>query len=103
MRPGGSQMISSISLSNFKCFQSLSIDLGNLNVFAGVNGVGKSTVIQSLLVIRQSIRSGNTIERLSLRGGLTDLGSVAEVYCAEPTSDSIGITLRNSDGSSIEI
>jgi predicted ATPase len=96
-------MISSIVLSNFKCFQSLSIDLGNLNVFAGVNGVGKSTVLQSLLVLRQSIRSGNTIDRLSLRGALTDLGSVAEVYCAEPTSDSIGIALKTSDGFSIEI
>ena len=47
-------MISGLELKNFKCFENMQIDLKNVNVFAGVNGVGKSTVIQALLLMRQS-------------------------------------------------
>lgn len=93
-------MISSLSLTNFKCFRSLTIGLGQLNVLAGINGAGKSTVIQSLLVVRQSLKA-NSGDRLQLRGNLTDLGTAAEVYCAEPSSDVVEIAITHSDDSTI--
>ena len=96
-------MIASLSLVNFKCFRSIHVDLDRLNVFAGVNGAGKSTVIQSLLAIRQSLKMGSNVERLHLRGALTDLGTAAEVYCADPGSDSIEITIRHTEAPPIEI
>src|SRR5579863_5179694 len=85
-------MISSISLRNFKCFKSLKIGLGRMNVFAGVNGAGKSTVLQSILMLRQSSRAGTLFEKkLQLRGDLIDLGTAGEVYCADPSDDWIEI------------
>ena len=48
-------MIESIKIKNFKCFKDSEIKLNHLTIFAGANGVGKSTVIQSLLLIRQTI------------------------------------------------
>jgi predicted ATPase len=96
-------VIASLSLVNFKCFRSLPLSLGRLNIFAGINGAGKSTVIQSLLAIRQSLKSGVGVDRLQLRGSLTDLGTAAEVYCAEPNSDFIEITLTHTDAPPIEI
>lgn len=48
-------MITNIHLINFKCFDDLDIDLSNLTLFMGINGVGKSSVIQSLLLQRQSL------------------------------------------------
>jgi len=48
-------MIKEIQIQNFKCFARQSIQCGGLTVFAGINGVGKSTVIQALLIFRQTV------------------------------------------------
>ncbi len=48
-------MLEYIVLKNFKCFDELQIRLAPLSLITGMNGVGKSTLIQSLLIIRQSI------------------------------------------------
>lgn len=86
-------MITSIKLKNFKCFDSLDITLSALNVFAGMNGAGKSTAIQSLLALRQSGESGLLRRnRLQLNGSLAELGAANEVYCAEPNSDWIELS-----------
>jgi predicted ATPase len=91
-------MITSVKLSNFKCFRALSLELGLLNVFAGMNGAGKSTVIQSLLAIRQSWESGSLAkDHIQLNGTLVDLGTAGEVYCADPDSESIEIMMRGSE------
>ena len=43
-----------ISINNFKCFsERTTIDLSNINVRLGSNSVGKSSVIQGLILIRQ--------------------------------------------------
>jgi predicted ATPase len=74
-------------------------------VFAGMNGTGKSTVIQSLLAIRQSWQSDSLARgRIQLNGGLTELGTAREVYCADPCSDWVEIILTSSaKGAPIEL
>lgn len=47
-------MIRDVHLTNFKCFQREEIPLNRLTVLSGGNGVGKSSVIQSLLLLRQT-------------------------------------------------
>ncbi len=47
-------MIKQIYFNNFKCFNDCQIPLKKLNILAGENGCSKSTVIQSLLLLRQS-------------------------------------------------
>ena len=44
-----------LKIKNFKCFKDVSIELNKLTVFAGGNGNGKSTAIQSLLYLRRTI------------------------------------------------
>jgi predicted ATPase len=51
-------MITRIELTNFKCFENESFDIAPLTLFCGVNGMGKSSVIQSLLLLKQSHESG---------------------------------------------
>ncbi|PZR75264.1 MAG: hypothetical protein DLM73_05765 [Chthoniobacterales bacterium] len=89
-------MISTLSLKNFKCFRSIVFKLGGINLFAGVNGTGKSTVLQSLLLVRQSFES-ESLRRgdLQLNGALADLGTAGEVFCAAPNSDFIEVALTN--------
>lgn len=65
-------MITRINIDNFKSIKSLELVPTSLNLFMGLNGMGKSTVIQSLLLLRQSIKSG--LKQLSLNGGLVEIG-----------------------------
>ena len=53
-------MINNLTIKNFKCFENLSIELSNLNVFAGINSMGKSSVIQAILLLRQAYEMGIT-------------------------------------------
>lgn len=47
-------MIKQVTIKNFKALKNASIELTNLTVFTGINGMGKSTFIQALLLLRQS-------------------------------------------------
>lgn len=47
-------MITHINLKNFKCFSDEPFQIAPLTLFTGINGMGKSSVIQSLLLLRQS-------------------------------------------------
>ena len=47
-------MITNISLQDFKCFRCLSIDPKLVTVLIGPNGSGKSSVLQALMLLKQS-------------------------------------------------
>ena len=40
-------MIKNISLKNFKCFENINVECRELNLFTGINGMGKSTYIDN--------------------------------------------------------
>jgi len=51
-------MLTNLKIENFKCFyQAKNIKLNHITILAGSNGVGKSSVIQSLLLLRQTIEN----------------------------------------------
>jgi len=47
-------MLDVLTLRNFKAFQSQKIDLKPLTLLTGLNGMGKSSALQALLLLRQS-------------------------------------------------
>ena len=53
-------MIKNISLKNFKCFENINVECRELNLFTGINGMGKSTLIQALLLLRQTYEKYNS-------------------------------------------
>lgn len=55
-------MIKKISVKNFKCFERITVDFKELNLFTGINGMGKSTLIQSILLLRQTYEKYNSSE-----------------------------------------
>ena len=73
-------MITNIELHNFKCFDDLDIDVSNLSIFMGINGAGKSSVIQSLLLQRQSFKDPRVdfSEEVLFNGDLVDLKTAHE-------------------------
>lgn len=48
-------MINKLEVKNFKCLKELNINLKKLNILSGINSSGKSSVVQTLLLIKQSI------------------------------------------------
>lgn len=73
-------MLTAIRLSNFKCFQDTHLRLAPLTVLSGVNGMGKSSVLQALLILRQSTVSDSIrAEGALLNGPLVSLGNADDV------------------------
>ena len=91
-------MLTNVRLTNFKCFQELNLRCTELNLLCGLNGVGKSSVIQSLLVLRQSFESGDLLHgRLVLGGPRIDLGTGLDVLHEDADVDEMGFALVNTD------
>ena len=82
-------MITNITLQNFKCFHSISIDPKLITVFIGPNGTGKSGVMQALLLLKQS---RNNVERLLLDGELIQFPAEAFMWQG-PVSSLDGVRL----------
>lgn len=91
-------MIRQIFLRNFKCFESEAIPVANLTLLAGLNGMGKSSLIQSLLVLRQSFLDGLLPETgIELNGSLVQLGTAKDVLYEDAQNDEFEIGLGWSD------
>jgi predicted ATPase len=83
-------MISKIRIQNFKSLEDVTLECSNLNVLTGLNGMGKSSVIQALLLLRQSYEKGFLQnEGLSLNGDLTDIGTGKEALYQFATTEEI--------------
>lgn len=88
-------MINTVKLNNIKCFSEQEFTLTNLNILAGVNGVGKSTVIQTLLLVFQT----DTAEAIEFNGALVELGNYSDVQHENANDDSARITIKTSTSS----
>lgn len=81
-------MITELTVRNFKCLNHHRVSFGGITVLAGANGVGKSSVVQALLLARHAIEvhdAGLTRDvevnepyRLNLGDGVGVLASEAE-------------------------
>ncbi len=92
-------MITTIRLQNFKCFETLELECKPLNLLTGVNGTGKSSVIQMLLMLRQSIETRELLDgRLVLSGSRVELGTGVDVLFENATNDVIGVGLDTDEG-----
>lgn len=73
-------MITKIKIQNFKSFEDVSLECRHLNVLTGLNGMGKSSIIQAILLLRQSHERGMLQrEGLSLNGDLLEIGTVKDI------------------------
>lgn len=87
-------MLKNIVLKNFKCFECMNVELSYLNVFSGINSMGKSSVIQSLLLLRQSFEKKSIKKGIYLNGVYTNIGTGYELLYRQAKTESIGIELK---------
>ena len=72
-------MITRIDLRHFKCFETLKLPLERLTLLSGLNASGKSSVLQAMVLLHQTIREHEWSERLLLNGLALRLGAVRDV------------------------
>ena len=92
-------MIDKIGLTNFKCFEKQTLRLGNITLLTGLNSSGKSTFIQSLLLLRQSHNQGLLPDfGLALNGDLIAIGTAQDALFEGAVEDQIGFKVNWKDG-----
>jgi predicted ATPase len=68
-------MISKLSIDGFKSLRNVTLNPTKLNILVGPNASGKSSVLQTLLLLRQSTSPEGYIDALNLSGELYEAGT----------------------------
>jgi predicted ATPase len=90
-------LIRKLRLQNFKRFNDLSLELGALTLLSGLNGMGKSSVLQAMLLLRQSYQQGqgeSWASGLALNGDLVCIGTARDALYDAAQEDKIGFELH---------
>lgn len=84
-------MITQIEVKNFKSLKNISISIKGLNVLMGLNGMGKSSFLQSLLLLMQSDKLEERV--IDLNGLLIQIGQGRDALYEFSEEDFISIGL----------
>jgi predicted ATPase len=77
-------MIRKLQLQNFKCFQQkTTFEFAKLNLLTGVNGRGKSSLLQALLILSQSALKNEDMKELIINGEFIDFGNFDDIKNSE--------------------
>lgn len=87
-------MITKLNISNFKLHDHTELGIKGLTVLTGMNGMGKSTVIQSMILLRQSFMMNDLDAGLNLKGDLCDAGISGELACQASNEHSLKISME---------
>lgn len=90
-------MLKRIDLRYFKCFKLLKLPLCPLTLLSGANASGKSSVLQALVLLHQTMREHEWSSRLMLNGAAIQLGTVADVIDQVHGSRSVEIALLDEE------
>lgn len=78
-------MFAKLGLQNFKSFKDLNdIDIKPLTLLVGGNSCGKSTIIQSLLLLKQTLQDNQSRDALLLNGDYVKYSSLNEIAYGMP-------------------
>jgi len=87
-------MIETLEIKNFKSIKKKRFGLRNLNLLLGLNGMGKSSFIQILLLLRQSTLQ----EGLRLNANLVSIGNARDALYQYAKEEKLGIFLAFTHG-----
>lgn len=90
-------MISRLEVRRFKCFSRLELRVGALTLLVGSNASGKSSVLQALLLLRQSFERGRSHwDELALNGTYTSVGMARDALNVDSDERAVGFSLWES-------
>ncbi|QIR40670.1 DUF3696 domain-containing protein [Tolypothrix sp. PCC 7910] len=92
-------MINSLKLTNYKAFENQLLEFKPLTLLSGLNSTGKSSVLQSLLLLRQSYQQELLPNiGLALNGELVRIGTAQDAFCERAKEDYLGFEILWNDG-----
>ncbi len=97
-------MISNIYIRNFKILKDVDFVLNNLTLIAGKNNVGKSSLIQVLLLLRQSYENRTLLESgLLLQGDYIKVGRGKDAFSSDSNEDHFQFIVNWEDDFSLNL
>ena len=87
-------MIDRLQLTNVLTFRELALEARALTLLSGTNSAGKSSLLHSLALVRQSQLAGTLPESLLLNGALVELGTGRDLLHTDPVEIDGEIALR---------
>ena len=87
-------MLERLTVRNFKSHKSTEIELGALTLLTGVNSSGKSSLIQALLLLRQSFMKDRLSSGLDLNEPLVKIGKGQDALHRMSDSNVLAITVK---------
>lgn len=90
-------MLTRIDLHHFKCFELLRLPLAPLTLLTGLNASGKSSVLQILALLNQTIHERESSTRLILNGRVVQLGTTADLVDEETSKETFRIGLDSDE------
>lgn len=88
-------MLKTLQIENFKCFEHFSCELNKLTLLTGYNAAGKSSVIQALGLLKQTIAMNEWAAAIELNGRSVALGTMADAINRNVGGNSFAITLAS--------
>ena len=86
-------MLQRLEIKNFKAFEAVTLNLSPLTILSGLNSSGKSTILQTLILLKQSYGRGMQDSSLLLNGVYQKLGVGFDVLYEKAVDDMISISL----------
>lgn len=87
-------MLRELRLENFKTWEDANIKFGNITGLFGTNSSGKSSLIQFLLLLKQTKNATDRATSLSLNGDVTSLGTFNDMVHNHDIERSLQWTLK---------
>lgn len=90
-------MIQKISFQNYKAFERGEIKIKPITILLGANSVGKSSIINLLLMLQQTANSTNYKSALRLHGENVSMGECENIFRNKNTENNIIISFEFKD------
>lgn len=92
------RVIKTVHLQNFKSHRNTRLELGNLTLLCGKNGVGKTSVIQCFLLLRQSFLKNRLHDGLDLNRPLCEIRTAQNALFQRSQENFIQFQLETMSG-----
>jgi len=90
-------MLRNLHIESFKCFEEVDIELRQLTLLSGENSGGKSSAIQALVLLAQSVQTREWGRNLLLDSPELSLGTVADVLNQQSARKRLSLGLSTDD------
>ena len=90
-------MLTNITLENFKAFQKLdNLKVKPITILCGTNSCGKSSILQSILLLKQTLENKNPNQNLVFNGRFVKLGYFEDIIYQKKEENEIRIEANTS-------